>query len=111
MREPYTAVRYLAERMPLEAMYGLRLPADEAAWSPLLLCETLAAKRGVFIAKTGRPDSHAAGREILYDTQDGNIPLAWLPPIPASTPPPPRAAAAAAAPPEHDGLLARAAPA
>lgn len=81
MREPYTAVRYLAERLPLESMYGLRLPSDEAAWSPLLLCEALATKRGVFIAKTGRPDSHAAGREILYDTQDGNVPLAWLPPL------------------------------
>jgi hypothetical protein len=69
VREPYTAVRYLAERMPIEAMYGLRLPKDEDGWSPLLICEELATKRGLHNARTGRPDGHAAGREILYDTQ------------------------------------------
>lgn len=80
MREPYTAVRYLSERLPIENMYGLRLPKDEDGWSPLLLCEELATKRGLHNARTGRPDGHAAGREILYDTQDGTVPLAWLPP-------------------------------
>jgi tetratricopeptide (TPR) repeat protein len=78
-------------------------------WSPLTLCEALAEKRGYLIAKTGRLDSHAAGREILYDTQDGNVPLAWLPPLSDSTPTP--GAATATAPPERGGLLARAAPA
>ena len=80
VREPYTAVRYLAEVMPVERMYGLSLPKDEDAWSPLLLCEALASKRGQFIAHVGRPDAHSAGREILYDVQDGVVPLAWLPP-------------------------------
>ena len=82
VREPYSAVRVLAERLPLERLYGLTLPKDdeEEAWSPLLLCEQLAVKRGYHIARTGRPDGHAAGREILYDTQDGNVPVAWLPP-------------------------------
>lgn len=85
VREPYTAVRYLTERVALEKMYGLNLPHDEEGWSPLLLCEQLAVKRGLHIARTGRPDSHSAGREILYDAQDGIIPLAWTPPaIPAS---------------------------
>lgn len=80
VREPYTAIRYLAERLPLERLYGLQLPRDEPCWSPLLLAEVLAEKKGYHIAKTGRPDSHAAGRDVLYDTQDGVIPLAWEPP-------------------------------
>jgi ribosome biogenesis GTPase A len=80
VREPYTAVRYLAEHVPVERMYGLTIPRGETEWSPLLLCETLAVKRGVFIAKIGRPDAHAAGREVLYDSQDGVLPIAWLPP-------------------------------
>ena len=37
-------------------------------------------KRGLYIARTGRPDSHSAGREVLYDTQDGVMPVAWNPP-------------------------------
>ena len=132
-REPYTAVRFLGEHLPLERLYGLtpsrdeledlleseaatrsgRLPggagtlqpddgdnpyasqggrgaaltaaAARYVWSPLSLCEALAMKRGYFIAKTGRPDSHAAGREILYDAQDGLLPLWWLPPAEAPT--------------------------
>ena len=124
VREPYTAVRYLGEHLPLERLYGLAPPRDELedlverdaacvsgssggggggggggsrapaeskgaalaaaaaryVWSPFALCEALAVKRGMLIAKTGQPDAHAAGREILYDCQDGVIPLHWLPP-------------------------------
>lgn len=85
VREPYTGVRVLAERLPLERLYGLTLPKDEDGWSPLTLCEALAVKRGFMIAKVGRPDAHAAGREILYDTGDGIVPVAWDPPaLPAA---------------------------
>lgn len=111
VREPYTAVRLLAEYLPLERMYGLPLtvaptggtagtikrigrragglPSDAASGSsseeedplsPLLICESLAVKRGKLIAKTGQPDAHAAGRDILYDAQDGVLPLWWMPP-------------------------------
>ena len=92
VREPYTAVRYLAERLPLAALYGLALPRGDGEWTPLSLCEALATKRGTFIARVGRPDAHAAGRQILYDAQDGIIPMSWLPP-----PPPPAAEAEAEA--------------
>jgi len=54
--------------------------AARYVWSPLSLCEQLAEKRGYYIAKTGRLDAHAAGREILYDAQDGVLPLWWQPP-------------------------------
>lgn len=100
VREPYTAVRYLAQALPLERMYGLALPKDEDAWTPLALCEALATKRGIHIARTGRPDGHAAGREVIYDSQDGVLPIAWLPPAelpaaPLAPPPPPPPAPAA----------------
>ncbi|RYG53222.1 hypothetical protein EON66_08850, partial [archaeon] len=84
IREPFTAVRYLAEHLPLERMYGLVMPKDEDEWSPLVICEALAVKRGYHVAKVGRPDAHAAGREILYDAQDGVIPVAWQPPTTAT---------------------------
>lgn len=61
---------------------GMALASAEKRyqWSPLTLCEALAEKRGYLIAKTGRLDSHAAGREILFDAQDGILPLYFLPP-------------------------------
>jgi ribosome biogenesis GTPase A len=79
IREPYTALRVLGEMLPIEQMYGLQLPRDEGEWSPLLFAETLAMKKGMMLAKTGRPDGHSAGRQVLYDAQDGVLPLAWLP--------------------------------
>lgn len=79
IREPYTALRVLGEMLPIEQMYGLSLPRDEDAWSPLLFAETLASKKGMMLARTGRPDGHSAGRQVLYDAQDGVLPVAWLP--------------------------------
>jgi ribosome biogenesis GTPase A len=79
IREPYTALRVLGEMLPIEQMYGLSLPRDEAEWSPLVFAETLATKKGMMLAKTGRPDAHSAGRQVLYDAQDGVLPVAWLP--------------------------------
>lgn len=70
-----------AHRAP-EASKGAALAAAAAryVWSPLAICEALAVKRGMLIAKTGQPDAHAAGREILFDCQDGILPLYWMPP-------------------------------
>ncbi len=80
VREPFSAVRYLAERVPIERVYGLTLPKDSKRWSPMLLCETLACKRGYMLAKSGRPDAHRAGREILIDALDGRVVISWPPP-------------------------------
>jgi hypothetical protein len=80
VREPYSAVRYLAERVPLERVYGLRLPDDAKCWSPYNICEALAVKRGYLLAKSGRPDAHRAGREILIDALDGRVVISWPPP-------------------------------
>jgi hypothetical protein len=80
VREPFTAARLLGEHLPLEALYGLRLPPDEEEWTPLRWCEALAEKRGFRNARTGRLDAHRAGREILTDCADGVLPLMFLPP-------------------------------
>lgn len=39
LREPYTCVQYIAERVELPAILGLRLPEDEEAWSAYLICD------------------------------------------------------------------------
>lgn len=96
VREPYTAIRFLASVLPLEKLYGLTTQIESdvldygeydvssdpglTPWSPHAFCEGLARKSGTFIARTGQPDAHAAGRRVLYDSVDGIIPLWWMPP-------------------------------
>jgi len=78
VREPFTAIRYLAERVPVEKIYKLQ-PVDGLPWSPYTLCEALAKKKGYILAKSGRPDVHRSGLQILKDTVDGNIVISWPP--------------------------------
>ncbi|GAM18735.1 hypothetical protein SAMD00019534_019100 [Acytostelium subglobosum LB1] len=81
VREPFSAVRYLAERVPVERVYKLQHPDKvDAPWSPMALCEAFALKRGYLLAKTGRADVHRAGLEILRDCVDGNVVISWPPP-------------------------------
>lgn len=62
LQEPYSAIRYLAERIPVIEILKLKHPAEtsihekENEWSPLDLCEGWAIKRGYFTAKASRPD-------------------------------------------------------
>jgi len=83
IRETFSAVRLLAEHVPLEALYGLALDADEYSeeWSPYALCGAFADKRG-YTVEGGGPDLHRAGLEIIRDCVDGFVLLAFLPPKP-----------------------------
>ena len=75
------AKRAEAERAEAEQKipYGELNAMGDTEWSPYLICEKYAIKRGYYGQK-GRPDAHRAGREILRDTLDGKIPLRFLPP-------------------------------
>jgi ribosome biogenesis GTPase A len=91
-RELYSAVQYLAERVPLEDVLGLTPPETAAAaaaaggaaaaafkWSAWLICERYAAKRG-FESGYGRLDANRAAQAILYAVADGHIPFYFTPP-------------------------------
>lgn len=100
VREPFSATRYLAERLPIEKIYGLVNPEPSEPWSPYSLCEAYASKRGYFLKRSGRPDVHRAGLqnnnkhliiqvmsfqqkiglEILNDVCDGRLSISWPPP-------------------------------
>ena len=75
--------------MALEKFYGLTMPTNEReaegreaeGWTPGLLCEALAIKRGLLLARTGAPDTHAAGLRIIRDVADGVLPLAFDVPL------------------------------
>lgn len=87
-REPFSAIQYLAECLPLEHILGLTPPPnddgtlnnpDTFEWSAITICEAYATKRG-FTASFGRVDAHRAAQVILYAVADGKIPFYFEPP-------------------------------
>ncbi len=97
LREPFTAVAFLARRCNLARTYGLCFPYDkddssqgedpfaapaaaEHAWTAYEICEALAAKRG-FRVKGGGCDVYRAGKLILAEALRGILKsVYWLPP-------------------------------
>ncbi|KAJ2889354.1 hypothetical protein IWW38_004764, partial [Coemansia aciculifera] len=70
IQEPYTSVLYLAERVPVEKMLGLRMPDHQQQqpgrdgrmpqWSAWAICEAFAIDRGFYTSKAARPDVYRA---------------------------------------------------
>ncbi|DBA03537.1 TPA: hypothetical protein N0F65_011438 [Lagenidium giganteum] len=87
IREPYSAVRFLAEHLAMEKVLDL-VPrtqvfdgiAEELEWSAWSICEAYAEKRGYRTDRRGRPDHQRAGAELIRDTVDGIIPFFFFPP-------------------------------
>jgi len=83
VREPYSAIQYLAERVALEKIYKLQLPKDEGfeEWSAWGICVAYALKRGYVTTRMARPDVYRAANEILRETLYGfPVLLAFDPP-------------------------------
>jgi len=83
IREPFSAVRFAAERVDLPRAYNLTLDVDDYgdAWSPYAMCGSLADKRGYTLQRGGgAPDMHRAGLEIINNVADGVVLLAFPPP-------------------------------
>lgn len=108
-RDPYSAVKFLAERLPLETIYKLGAPpppshavptqahADdskgaasataataappaEGAWSAWSICEAVANKKG-FFNRQGAPDVYRAANFILREVLNGVVSLYFTPPL------------------------------
>jgi len=82
IRETYTAIRFLAEHLPLEKLYRLVLDEDDygSEWSAHAYCGALADQKGYSLARSSGPDMHRAGLEIIRDCVDGYLILAFQPP-------------------------------
>lgn len=75
LREPYSAIQYIAERLDLPGILKLQ-PLDGAGdthkpWSAFDLCEAWAVERGYLTAKAGRPDAYRAANSLLRMALDG----------------------------------------
>ncbi|KAG8199035.1 hypothetical protein JTE90_021048 [Oedothorax gibbosus] len=88
LREPYSAIAFLGQRMSLPNILKLRHPelesfekGEEIRWSSYDICEAWAMKRGFRTAKAARPDVYRAANNILRMALDGrSLCMAFYPP-------------------------------
>jgi hypothetical protein len=85
-RDPYSALRIIAEHLPLEKIYKLRpVPEDERdtegdwEWNPWTIAEALAMQKG-FRTKKGTLDVYRACNFLLRDALEGTIVVYFRPP-------------------------------
>ncbi|XP_026747874.1 guanine nucleotide-binding protein-like 1 [Trichoplusia ni] len=79
LREPYTTIRYLAERLDLPKLLRIEHPEGDDTWSPRDVCDGWAKKKGYLTAKAARLDTYRAANSLLRMALDGRICL-WLRP-------------------------------
>lgn len=84
VREPYSVVQYLAERLDLPHLLNLELESEVEApgggWSAMAICLLWAKQRGYTTARTGREDTYRAANHILRLALEGKLCLAFQPP-------------------------------
>eukprot|EP01135_Chromosphaera_perkinsii_P006317 Nk52_evm46s485 gene=Nk52_evmTU46s485 len=90
VKEPYSSIGYLAQRVPLiymlklkvteELTEGSSVKAEEFRWSAWSICEAWAYQRQFLTARAGRPDVYRAANHILRMVVDGRIVMAFFPP-------------------------------
>ncbi|KAI1286144.1 Guanine nucleotide-binding protein-like 1 [Halotydeus destructor] len=71
LREPYSAIMYMAQRLDVVAILKLQHPEGSETWSANDICEAWAIKRGLLTAKAARPDVYRAANHILRMALDG----------------------------------------
>ncbi|XP_065221242.1 guanine nucleotide-binding protein-like 1 [Planococcus citri] len=79
LREPYTSVKYIAERIDLVKLLHLQHPNDDEEWSSMDICDGWAKKRGFLTARAARLDSYRAANHLLRLALDGKICLCLRP--------------------------------
>ncbi|XP_050293390.1 guanine nucleotide-binding protein-like 1 [Anthonomus grandis grandis] len=80
LREPYTTIRYLAERLDMPMLLRIQHPDNDETWSAMDICDGWAKKRGYLTAKAARLDSYRAANSLLRMALDGKICLCLRPP-------------------------------
>ncbi len=81
VREPFSVVRYLLERVDLPSVLRIRHPAEtgdsgrkrSTGWSAFDVCESWALKRGYVTARSNRADLNRAANHILRMALEGKI--------------------------------------
>ncbi|KAK0093821.1 hypothetical protein PV326_012553 [Microctonus aethiopoides] len=82
VREPYTTIKYLGERMDLPTLLRIQHQDNDDTWSAIDICDGWAAKRNYMTARTARLDTYRAANSLLRMTLEGKIclfiyPVGW----------------------------------
>jgi ribosome biogenesis GTPase A len=80
VREPYTTIKFMAERIDLPELLKLQHQDNDDSWSAMDICESWAAKRNYRTAKAARLDTYKAANSLLRMTLEGKICLFAYPP-------------------------------
>ncbi|GJQ68163.1 hypothetical protein Trydic_g16818 [Trypoxylus dichotomus] len=80
LKEPFTSIQYLAERLDLVKILRIDHPEGDDEWSAMDICDGWAKKRGYLTAKAARLDSYRAANSLLRMALDGKICLSLMPP-------------------------------
>ncbi|KAG7196906.1 hypothetical protein KM043_000180 [Ampulex compressa] len=78
--EPYTTVKFLAERIELAKLLNIRHPDNDDTWSAMDICDGWAAKKNYVTARAARPDSYRAANSLLRMALEGKICIYVYPP-------------------------------
>ncbi|CAB3375782.1 Hypothetical predicted protein [Cloeon dipterum] len=80
LREPFSSIQFLAERLDLVKLLKLHHADNEDTWSAFDICDAWAKQRGFFTAKAARLDSYRSANHLLRMALDGKICLCLYPP-------------------------------
>lgn len=80
VKEPYTTVKYLAERLDLPRVLNIQHQENDDSWSAMDICDGWAAKRKYLTARTARFDCYRAANSLLRMALDGKICIYAYPP-------------------------------
>ncbi|KAJ8672775.1 hypothetical protein QAD02_004035 [Eretmocerus hayati] len=80
VREPYSTIKFLAERIDLPNLLKLQHQDNDDSWSAMDICESWAAKRNYHTAKAARLDSYRAANSLLRMALEGKICIYAYPP-------------------------------
>ncbi|XP_072396262.1 guanine nucleotide-binding protein-like 1 [Diabrotica undecimpunctata] len=79
LRQPFTTVKYIAERLDLVSILRIEHPTNDDTWSAMDVCDGWAKKKGFYTAKAARLDSYRAANSLLRMALDGKICLCLRP--------------------------------
>lgn len=80
VREPYTSIKYLAERTDLPKLLRIQHQSNDVTWSAMDVCDSWAAKRNFYTAKAARLDTYRAANSLLRMALEGRICIYVYPP-------------------------------
>ncbi|ERL88208.1 guanine nucleotide-binding protein-like 1 isoform X1 [Dendroctonus ponderosae] len=80
LREPFTTIQFLAERLDLIKLLKLQHPEGDETWSAMDICDAWAKRKGFITAKAARLDSFRAVNNLLQMAVAGKICLCLRPP-------------------------------